>query len=459
MNALERLRERISAAFAEALEPSIKESNEEARAISGCDMIAQVYAQLWDSTDELLRNAWLLDFFLDDGVLYMVIASEGKLYRAKLDVDSATDTVILGEWQQIKVDHVPIETRLTVERQADGRCRFVAIANTAILNRVGEIDSMALFDNFIQRAEDSGKYPYVTFYHISNEKLLPTFRMGQCDYLARDEVAYIVTGLLDESTPLGADMARALEENAEIWGTSIGFNPTAPPELAEIGGVRIPVYREGEHSELSLILKEDAAALFTAVIREEVSMDSRIAKALEALGLSEERIAELGTLVDDVKHRVKDEDMVTREIEEAPAETPEVVLVEELVEEPVEEPAEVVLDEEALPALAEGLLSSEPFQGILVPIVESLEALGKRLEEAVATLTATQTEALEPIRTRLDQLERTDDEKKDEWMKDLPAKRQLTVKYRAPGREQGEPAPKTYAETAEETVAAIKGGA
>jgi len=41
-------------------------------------------------------------------------------------------------------------------------------------------------------------------------------------------------------------------------------------------------------------------------------MDDRIVKALEVLGLSEERIAELAALIESVKHRVKAEGLVTR---------------------------------------------------------------------------------------------------------------------------------------------------
>lgn len=48
-------------------------------------------------------------------------------------------------------------------------------------------------------------------------------------------------------------------------------------------------------------------------------MDQRIMKGLEALGLSEERIAEFAAIVDGVKERVKAEGLITRKKRTPPA--------------------------------------------------------------------------------------------------------------------------------------------
>jgi hypothetical protein len=434
------------------------------RAISGWDMMDQVYAQL-DHLDGDLAHAWPVDIYLDGGQLYMVVTSEGKLFRATIKVEESTNAVMLGEWQQIKVEHVPLENRIVVHRQADGKWRFVVIANTAILNRVGEIDSMTLFDSFIQRIEDTGQYPFVTFYHVTEpEEALAMFRLGQCDFVARDGPVYINSGLLDEKAPLGPEVIRALEKEPERWGTSIAYKPWSAPEMAEIGGVRIPVYDDGEHVELSLILEEDAAALYTAVRQEVCRMDPRIAKGLEALGLTEERISEFAKLVDGVKDRVRAEGLITRTEEgepgpeAAPEATPEpadqTVAAAASEETPETEEVNVVLDESALPGLAAGLLDTDAFQQVLVPIVDSIKDISKKLEEAVASLAQVQTDAMAGVESRLIQLEKTDDEKRRDWEADLPAKRTIiNVTHRAPGRgEDGPEGSRTYAEVAQETL-------
>lgn len=460
MTRLEELWSKVQAAFTEAL--GLSEESPD-RAISGWDIMDQVFAQMHDSDEEVLKYAWPIDLYLDGGQLYMVITSEGKLYRAKIDVDESTDTVILGEWEQIITDFVPVESRVRVHRQADGRYRLVAIANTAILNRVGEIDSMAMFDSFIRRAEESGEYPFVTFYHITHPDLLPTFRMGQCDYLARDGEVYIASALIDEDTPLGPLMIRALDEDAEPWGISIGFNALSDPQLVEIGGVKIPVYEDGEHIELSLILEEDAAALLTAIREEVIRMDDRIVQALKKLGMSEETVDEFGELVDSARQRIRAEGLITRtEVDpledDPPAEPPEKISDGEEPPEELAPPVDVVLiDEESLPALAESLLGSEPFQEVFTPIVEGLEDVGGKLDQVVAQLTAGFEEVLEPVRERLDALERTDEEKRKEWEDDLPSKRTQVVSYRPrdKGGGDGETNPESYKEIAEKTLESV----
>lgn len=59
----------------------------------------------------------------------------------------------------------PRHTHISVYRQADGRWRWFSISATSVLNRVGEIDSRELFDNFIRRFPEQNTKPFRTFYH------------------------------------------------------------------------------------------------------------------------------------------------------------------------------------------------------------------------------------------------------------------------------------------------------
>lgn len=202
-------------------------------------------------------------------------------------------------------------------------------------------------------------------------------------------------------------------------------------------------------------------------------MDARIVKGLEALGLSEERIAEFSTIVDGVKDRVRAEGMIVRTQEGASSDTPPVA-TEGVVgvggegepdpnavaaaAPPETQETSLVLDEETLPGLAAGLLETDAFQQVLVPIVDGLRAISEKLEAAVATLTQSQQEAIEPVRSRLEKLEQSDDQKRQVWEADLPAKRTtINVTYRAPGRgdEDVSEGSKSYAERAKETLAKL----
>ena len=195
-------------------------------------------------------------------------------------------------------------------------------------------------------------------------------------------------------------------------------------------------------------------------------MDGRIVEALQRLGLSEEKVAEFSQLVDGIKDRVRSEGLITRTEENPPAEiippeTPleaappvEPAAVEPPAEQvaPEEAATELVLTEEDLPALAEGLLASEPFQEALAPILTGLVEVGAKVEELLGQLTGSFEEALEPIRQRLEELERTDEQKREQWAADLPAKRQLVITHRPRDGGDGEVKPRSYADVAQETL-------
>ncbi|NIV34673.1 MAG: hypothetical protein GWN58_36015, partial [Anaerolineae bacterium] len=279
------------------------------RALSMPRLYEAVSTALWERE----TYAYLLDVYADDGGLYALMAEEGKLYRASLETGS--DEVTMGEWQQVTEIHEPVTQRMTVQRQADGQWRWLNISGAAVLNRVGEIDSKALFDNMARRAAESGEYPYRTFYHMGE-----AFQIGQADFLARDGALYITSGLFDDN-PLARAVVRAVQDEPEYWGDSIGYLPVGEPDMVEVAeGVEVPVYSDGIHREISTLPEQNAASLFTvpSVQQQEVQrMNAKVLEALERLrdehGLEQEAIDALVDVADQTNRSIEDEDLITRE--------------------------------------------------------------------------------------------------------------------------------------------------
>lgn len=361
--------------------------------------LSRLVDQLWDAlqAQDMAADTWthIHDLYTDGGNLFAIVSREGALYRVNLFVDG--DTLTLGEWMRVQETFTPVTASrsLTVKRQADGRYRWVAVAGTAILNRSGELDSTELFRNFVRRAEETGQYPGLDFYHLQDH-----LRLGQADYVAADGVTYIASGLFDD-TPYAAAAIRSLQTEPGYWGTSIEFLPIRRT-LAEVApDVSIPVYEDGENLWISMLPEKEAAHLMTSLVTnstEERTMNERTKAALlRLLEDDEDLVAAIESRVDGVGRAVAEQQLVSREAaetEEATAEATEEAPIEEAVEEaPAEGDAllaqEVELDDEAITMLAQAAVQSPAFQALLDPLrvsiatlTESLAALAPRLEAA-----------------------------------------------------------------------------
>jgi hypothetical protein len=442
MSKLRELRDRVLALFREA---GIDEEpgGDRERALSSGQILEQFWYSLSDSEEHW--SAWPLDIYLDGGETYALVAERGRLYRVGLGVGDGGVTA--GEWTEVETVHQPVG-RTRVSRQADGRYRWLNISATATLNRVAEIDSRALFDDFIRRAEESGEYPGRDFYHLGEAA-----RLGQCDYLARDDAVLISSGLFDE-TPLALAVARAIEAEPGEWGDSISYRPEAEAELVEVAeGVRVPVYNAGVLRYISTLPESRAASLFTtATVGEVTRMRADIKEALERLkghGLSDEEIAAIEGAVDGTNRAIQDGGIINRE--EPPDAEPEgdqdpepeqagdVAREEPEAEgEPEAEPdpepeagREVELDDEALAAIVERVLSGEAVAGLqaqVAALTEQVDGLARELSEARALNVRRSAE----VDGRLVALEKTDEEKRRTWQADLPprARDSLRVTYR-----------------------------
>lgn len=378
------------------------------RALSMDDIFGKVYRL----AEMMYPMAYLHNLYADsDGSMFAILTSDGKLYRSSVAIQG--NEVQLDEWVEVVQEFPPVTTRTQIVRQTDGRARWFSISATSVLNRVGEIDSQALFDSFIAHATQSGEYPYRTFYHKGE-----SFRTGQADFLARDGNCYITSGLYDDSEIARVEQA-AIEREPDYWGESIGYLPTSEPQLLDVSGVKIPVYRTGIHKEISTLPEREAANLFTVIRHTEVNRmmsPNELAALIKLFGGDEAKARQwLEENVDETNRAIEAAGLVTRS-----QETPR--------GEPVPEqqaPSAVEIDDALLAEIVKRATESESFTGFgqqLNGIIEAIDALNQAMESVTTALTKHQANVTE----RLGKLERGKVAERQEWANDLPAKPNVT---------------------------------
>ena len=227
------------------------------------DAIAALQSSLYDMSVAIGRPCLLHAIMYEEGRTEAVIICEGVLYKAEFAV--IDDEVYFGEWEVIEpiveMDEVEMEERgrITVSRALDGRYHYTLISATPFLNRVGEIDSVELFDDFINHARSTGDYPRLDFLHFGEAMIL-----GQSYFLDRVGLAYVEMGWFDDS-PVGRSFAQAVADDPIYWGESIQYAPTRAPVMEEVAeGIYALVYRGGIHRFTSLLPEALAANLFTS---------------------------------------------------------------------------------------------------------------------------------------------------------------------------------------------------
>lgn len=355
--------------------------------------LSQIMEQLWQQLETMLVESgewsYLVEMFIEDDAIFAILARGGRLWRAAVTVDTDTQTATLGEVTEVEPLFVPVRSQTRVIRQAGVSPRWISISATAVLNRVGEIDSADLFRSFVTQAEETGDYGFRTLMH-EEERL----RTGTVDFLAVDEHVFITSGVFD--TELGQIEAAALEANPDGYEESIGYYATRAADMEEvIQGVSVPVYRAGIFREVSGLKQGMAASLFTrpTVIKERDMKDATM-KLVQQLfvdaGRTEEDAAEFIATVDETNRSIEDERLITRATDDAEASGGDTRTEAEAEagDEAEPQPAlELELDEAMRARVAEALASDAGVQaqlaaafravveGALAPVLERLNAL------------------------------------------------------------------------------------
>lgn len=436
----------LKEAWNRLLESIRQNISQETQRVEQAMSFARLRDQLWVALDnsENAAAGWAypIDVFVgDDGVsLFSIVAQNGKLYQVPMTVSG--EELTLGEWVQVTEVFQPVsQNSFTVTRQKDGTYRWLSIAATTVLNRVGEMDSAELFDSFIAHAEQTGKYPRLDFYHLGGTDP-ELWEFGTADYLARDGVCYIASGTFDEDHPLAQAFIQTSKNGSDEWGNSIEFYAYTEPEIIVLEPkIQIPVYRQGENIRISLVLEKDAACLFTRMVgfneEKKRTMDPRVEAALKKLlGDDEEALEKFIESVDTVNQTVKNERLIHRQNNSAEGEeTEEDVAEESDEEEQQEEVAQstlLELDDESLAHLAQQLTNSEAFANI----TQSLDKLAEAVAQLVIDRESDNKEIIQlkkanaKLNKQVQALSADETVKKQTWAQDLPARRTLQVTYR-----------------------------
>jgi hypothetical protein len=415
---MQRIWSAIKAAFeAEATWPELAATAEIDRAI-GWDQISE---QVWSEIRDIYLDCypWVTGFYQEGGQTFVVISHEGKLYKHPITITDNEASV--GPSEPVTIDFPAVaggapedemtRSSITIHRQADGRIRGIGIVATSVLNRVGEIDSRALFDSFVDHWEESGANPILEFYHLGE-----TSRLGEIDYLARADNVYINSWLFDD-TSAGRAAADSLERESDYWGFSIGYLPTCDPEMITVTkGVTIPVYTRGIQRETSIVAEKRAANLFTMPVTGVERMNKDIkADLLKLMGGDEALTNEAEALIDTRNRAIDEQGLVTRS--DADTDT----------EQPVE--PEVELDDAALAAIARTVENGEQFAALVGNVASLTETVASLTATVSAVAQANEASNVETQR-RLKALEADEETKRREWIEDQPTRQTLRVTHR-----------------------------
>lgn len=450
--------------------------------------LQSVFDQVLQAAYTQYPNAWVNDLYTeDDGTLFAILTSDGKLYRSKISV--AGNSATLEPWVEVIITFqegaaraLPKLARMSIIRQADGKVRWLSQSCTAVLNRVGEIDSTDLFDSFVQHAVETGEYPIRMFFHQGT-----AFRTGQADWLARDGFVYLTSGVFDDTELARAEIA-ARDREPDYWGESIGYDATAEAELIEVApGIHIPCYRRGINTEISTLPADFAAALYTRTHQEVIRMlgDREFQSLVRLLGSEDAARKWLAENSEATNRTIAEQAQIARATDApavppaapaaaTPADTvpPAATAAAPLQEPPVDqqtavpedddegeaEPVpELVLDDAAVSTIAQAVVQTPTFAALatqLNGIAVQLQTMG---EQATAINMRT-TQTLGNLDARLAELEDEGVQRQGIFQADLPRARHARVTYRArteePADEQGAAVPEMSA-LAEQTLSAF----
>lgn len=388
-------------------------------------MFDQVAGQIYDWQYAEKGRPYFMTFYLETGQLYGLFNERGKLLRATIDVEADGETLAIGKMQSVVHQFTPVNrSGFTVIRQTDGRYRFFMIAGTAILNRVGEIDSTKLYDDMIQRAESTGYYPTLDFYHLG--EVDPIFEFGQFDFLGREGVAYVGSGLMEEDHPLTKAAVRTLgSDKAETWGASIEYYrpENRGMETIDLGnGIEIVAYTEGLNTRISILPEQDAACWFTSLkLEERMAKNKLTERSLEALrdffGDDEDSWKAFMAKVKGINKEVRDKNLISRTKKEPATEE------QETEEAPADE---FEIDDAVVNALV-AIARTQMESSIVATVTQNLETVTATL----ATLTTGQETVMAQMngmQERLAALEAEDQEVQQVRQTDMPARAQLRTK-------------------------------
>ena len=429
-------------------------------------------------------------YLTGDG-FFAIISSSGLLYKVRFTVMS-NDTVEIDSIEDVKMEFIPVSRSMSkVFRQADGKVRYLRVVATSVLNNAGEIDTRSLYDSFIAHAQESGTYPVRRLYHLPSDQ----FVVGQADFLAREGNVYVESGLFDTGESdsfkeaLVTRLIEAVEDDKEIWGDSIGFLATKMERIKSAEGVEIDTFTEGIHVETSFLLESDACNLFTGtanLIQKDREMNKKEKQALEKLfgDESEDILNKFETELDDINRKIDEDGLITREADKSAKEKKELPGAEKSNPETVEDVpqtdatqrkddakkippvTDVEIDDSIIDIIVGRVITElgKTESGVeRSKVIEDIQSQFRTLEDTyneesgvLVKQVSDLTDSIAGLKTSIAAFTKKDDEKKREWLDDVPKPKQVKVTHRPTKRESKDDVEASYSSRADETLSNLK---
>lgn len=424
-------------------------------ALSIPNMYGQVGRAVRDRNSET-EWEWLVDCYIDtNGSLFVITAKDGKLYRSDLEISN--ESVSVGSPVEVAEVFQPVSQQLQIQKKEDGTYRWFLFTGSTVLNRGGFMNSKTFFDNMFKRCEETKKYPTLDFMHLGiNDEF---WDIGAADWLARDENIAMASGTFYD-TPLAKAAQKALESNPEIWGASNAYYPLSRKTVEVADGIELKVDEDGIYDSIALLPEKEACSLFTSAdITKENIMNDRVKKALELLvGDDKDLLAQLEERADKVNQLIADENLIHQN---APSPDPAVETpdpqppVQDIIAQPVvttSEPLQLDLTDELVAQIAgkvklPAFVTPEEFVAQAKELASTKDAM-----TALASTVAEQEKVIKQLQSFVDDLRKTETQKKQEFLGDMPRSQRVNVGYRP--REAAPTAPQAKEKQSKAEIAA-----
>ena len=263
------------------------------------------------------------------------------------------------------------------KQQTDGRYRWTSISSTAFKDSDDEIVATEAIDKSLERAPKVGYGPLL-FWHEKGVQL------GSCDFQRRSGLCLVESGLWDE-TNVAKAARTSIEADAKPWGISIKFLAfKGAPSLVNNTVVRT-IWKDIQIVERSVLPKQKAATLFSAIQTEggSVMLGEHIKELTKLLG-DEKLVAAVVAQVDAVNKQGEKPTAVFKEITDPQA---QLLAVATSLKEANPEAAQQIEASVAALKAPEAPSEEPPIKTEPAPVVIKDDA-PKTLEEAVALLKA-----------------------------------------------------------------------
>lgn len=195
---------------------------------------------------------WLQDLYYDDGQLFAITISAGRLFRWPVTAES--DAVRVGEPVAVVVQFADADAEDSndgeqrvwpgdVRQTEDGRWVGCAVLCTATVNKMGILDSRALFDSFVERFQGDGS-EYINLLHLGGDKS----QIGVLRHIWREDKLLVGLYEFAADDAVAAAVARTLGADSDgFWGGSIEFAHYGQMQLVEVAeGVKLPMTHDGK---------------------------------------------------------------------------------------------------------------------------------------------------------------------------------------------------------------------